>query len=117
MNYKWSSPNKLKTLRASFGTGYRVANVFTEDHAALTGAREVIIASELMPERSINGNINYVRNIYTGNNALVNIDASVFNTHFDNKIIPDYDTNPDQIIYDNLDGKGVSQGISLNLDG
>ena len=116
LNYKWSSPNKLKTLRASFGTGYRVANVFTEDHAALTGAREVIIASELMPERSINGNINYVRNIYTRNNALVNIDASVFYTHFDNKIIPDYDTNPDQIIYDNLDGKGVSQGISLNLD-
>ncbi len=116
MNYKWSSPNKLNTLRASFGTGYRVANVFTEDHAALTGAREVIIASMLFPERSMNGNLNYVRTIFTRNKALINIDASVFYTHFDNKIIPDYDTNPNQIIYDNLDGKGVSQGISLHLD-
>ena len=116
VNYKWSSLNKLHTLRASFGTGYRVANVFTEDHATLTGARELIISSELFPERSINSNLNYVRNLYTRNDALVHIDASVFYTHFDNKIIPDYDTNPNQIIYDNLDGKGVSQGISLNLD-
>ena len=93
--------NNLNTIRVSLGTGYRVANIFTEDHAALNGTREVIIASELNPERSINGNLNYVRNIYTRNNALLNIDASVFYTHFDNKIIPDYDTNPNQIIYDN----------------
>ncbi|MAO45978.1 MAG: TonB-dependent receptor [Crocinitomicaceae bacterium] len=116
VNYKWSSMNNLNTIRVSLGTGYRVANIFTEDHAALNGTREVIIASELNPERSINGNLNYVRNIYTRNNALLNIDASVFYTHFDNKIIPDYDTNPNQIIYDNIDGKGISQGISINLD-
>lgn len=116
VNYKWSSMNNLNTIRVSLGTGYRVANIFTEDHAALNGTREVIIASELNPERSINGNLNFVRNIYTRNNALVNIDASVFYTHFDNKIIPDYDTNPNQIIYDNIDGKGISQGISINLD-
>ena len=116
LNYKWSSLNNLNTFRASLGTGYRVVNIFTEDHAALTGTREVIITSELNPERSINGNLNYVRNIFTRNNALVNIDASLFYTHFDNKIIPDYDTNPNQIIYDNIDGKGVSQGISINIE-
>ena len=31
-------------------------------------------------------------------------------------ILPDYETNPNQIIYDNLDGKSVSQGVSANLD-
>ena len=30
--------------------------------------------------------------------------------------MPDYETNPNQIIYDNLDGKSVSQGISANVD-
>ena len=43
--------------------GYRVANVFTEDHAALTG-RRLEFASELRPETSWNANINLVERIY-----------------------------------------------------
>ena len=43
-------------------------------------------------------------------------DGSAFYTHFSNKILPDYTTDPSQIIYDNLDGFAVSQGLSLNLD-
>ncbi|MBL0044639.1 MAG: TonB-dependent receptor [Flavobacteriales bacterium] len=49
------------SLCARAGTGYRVVNLFTEDHAALTGAREVVIAEELQPERSLNGTLNIVR--------------------------------------------------------
>ena len=37
-------------------------------------------------------------------------------TYFTNAIIPDYDTNPNQIIYDNLDGFSQSSGLSLNID-
>ncbi len=44
----------------------------------------------------------------TGRNA--------FYTYFTNKIIANYDTDPNKIIYDNLNGHAVSQGISLNLD-
>src|SRR5690606_28067016 len=33
-----------------------------------------------------------------------------------NRIVPDYETNPNQIIYANLDGNAVSKGVSLNLD-
>jgi outer membrane receptor for ferrienterochelin and colicins len=43
-------------------------------------------------------------------------DASAWYTHFTNAIIPDYDTNPNQIIYDNLDGYSTSKGISLSVD-
>ena len=116
LNYKWYSLDKLNTLRVSFGTGYRVANVFTEDHAALTGSRDVIIAQDLLPETSINGNVNYVRRIYTRGEAIIGLDATVFYTHFDNKIFPDYDTDPSQIRYTNLEGFSVSQGVSLNVD-
>ena len=38
----------------------------------------------------------------------------MFYTFFNNKIIPDYETDPDKIIYDNLDGFAVSQGMSFN---
>ncbi|RYM32503.1 TonB-dependent receptor [Brumimicrobium glaciale] len=116
INYKWTSRNKLNTLRLSAGSGYRVANVFTEDHAALTGARDVVFLSELNPETSWNGNINYVRKFSFDNGLFLNFDASVFYTYFNNKIIPDYETDPNLIIYDNLDGYAESKGISLNMD-
>src|SRR5690606_30526449 len=81
-----------------------------------TGARKVVFVNSLNPETSLNGNINYVKKIYTKSGNFIGIDASIFHTHFSNKIIPDYDSDVNKIIYDNLDGYAVSQGVSLNLD-
>ncbi len=103
-------------IRLNAGTGFRVVNLFTEEHAALTGARDVIVAETLQPEKSFNVNLNYLKKIYADNGTFAHIDASLFYTHFSNAILPDYDTNPNQIIYDNLKGKSVSQGLSVNLD-
>lgn len=109
------SPNKQNTFRLSTGNGFRVVNLFTEDHAALTGARKVVIASELKPEESWNVNFNYTATFsHTGGFAA--IDASVFYTYFTNKIVGDFFTAPDSIIYDNLHGHAVSKGITINAD-
>lgn len=116
VNYKWSSPNKNNVLRVGFGNGYRVANVFTEDHAALTGARQVEFLSDLKPETSWNGNVNFVKKIFAKDGTFIGLDASAFYTYFTNKIIADYDTDPNKIVYDNLDGYAVSKGVSLNMD-
>jgi len=113
--YKWKISNN-DIFRVNAGTGFRVVNLFTEDHAALTGSREVVIAEELKPERSVNVNINYLKKIYSDNGTFIGLDASAFYTRFSNVILPDYETNPNQIIYDNLDGKSVSQGVSANFD-
>lgn len=114
--FAWKfSPNPYHTLRFNFGTGFRVVNLFTEDHAALTGSREVVIKSDLKPEKSINGNLNYIWKIPVGN-RLINLDASAFYTYFSNKIVGDFDTDPDKIIYDNLHGYGISKGASMNVD-
>ena len=112
--YKFS-PNTNNTVRASFGTGFRVVNLFTEDHAALTGAREVVIEEELKPERSYNANLNYVLKIPT-ENFFLGFDITGFYSYFTNKIVGDFDTDPNKIIYDNLKGHAISQGISLNTD-
>lgn len=114
VNYKWT-PNKNNIFRLSFGNGFRVVNLFTEDHAATTGARDVIVTEELLPERSVNVNLNYQKFITTAIGVLT-LDATAFHTQFSNKIIADYETNDNQIIYDNLDGYAVSQGFSLNMD-
>lgn len=116
INYKWSSANKNNVLRLGFGNGYRVANVFTEDHAALTGSRQVVFLSDLKPETSWNGNLNFVKKIVLKDGTFIGLDATAFHTYFTNKIIADYDTDPNKIVYDNLDGHAVSQGFSLNMD-
>ncbi len=115
INYKWSDPARRHVLRIGFGNGYRVANVFTEDHAALTGAREVVFRNALKPEKSWNGNINFIKKMATENTSVV-LDLTAFYTYFTNKIIADYETDPNKILYDNLGGYAVSKGISLNTD-
>jgi outer membrane receptor for ferrienterochelin and colicins len=114
--FAWKfSPNPYHTLRFNFGTGFRVVNLFTEDHAALTGSREVLIKSDLKPEKSVNGNLNYIWKIPVGS-RLLQLDASAFYTYFSNKIVGDFGTDPDKIIYDNLNGYGISRGASMNVD-
>lgn len=116
INYKWNAKNERTIVRLSAGNGFRVANVFTEDHAALTGAREVVFEDELKPEESINANLNLVKKFYSKNETMISLDFTAFYTAFSNRIIPDYESNPNQIIYANLDGQAVSQGVSLNVD-
>jgi len=116
INYKINNSDKSSILRLSAGSGYRVAQVFTEDHAALTAAREVIFLEDLKPEKSWNTNLNFLQKFFLKTGAIIDLDLSVFTYHFSNKIIPDYETDPNKIIYDNLAGKSTSNGLSLNVN-
>lgn len=116
LNYKWNSENLKNVLRLSLGNGYRVANIFTEDHAALTGARNVEFLENLKPETSWNTNLNFIKKFFLPNGTFIGADASVFYTYFTNKIIADYETDPNKIIYQNLAGYAISQGVSLNME-
>jgi outer membrane receptor for ferrienterochelin and colicins len=68
--YKWKI-NDNNIVR--FNTGW-IVNLFTEEHAALTGSREVIVLEELKPERSYNANLNYLK-MYTKNGSLLETSA------------------------------------------
>lgn len=114
VNYKWT-PNDNNTLRLGFGNGFRVANVFSEDHAALTGAREVVIATDLQPEKSYNFNVNHTTRLFPSF-GFVTLDASIFYTYFTNRIVADLFTDVNKVIFDNLDGHSVSQGATLNAE-
>lgn len=108
--------NDNNILRLNAGTGFRVVNLFTEDHAALTGSREVVIKNNLKPEQSVNVNLNYIKKINFENGTFIGIETSIFHTRFSNKIVNDYLTDPNQIIYDNIDGYAINQGITTNID-
>ena len=112
--WKWSLKDG-QTLRVNAGTGFRVVSLFTEEHAALTGARSVEVKESLNPERSFNINLNYTR-YHRWKSTSLNIDAAVWYSRFSNQIIADYDTDPNKIIYENLRGFSSSKGLTLNLE-
>lgn len=113
--FKWSaSPRDIFRLNA--GTGFRVVNLFTEDHAALTGARTVEIISDLKPEQSYNVNLNYLKKIYTDEGGSIGFEMSSWYTYFENRIVPDYESDANKIIYDNLTGYAESYGLTVNVD-
>ena len=107
--------NKNNQFRVNLGTGFRTVYIFTEDHAALSGSRDVVITEDLNPERSFNSVLNYILKI-PNNQHYWSFDFSAFYNYFTNKIVGDFDTNPNQIIYGNLDGNAVTRGLSLNVD-
>ena len=115
MAYKFKL-NDNNIIRVNAGTGFRVVNLFTEDHAALTGAREVVIVNNLKPEQSVNININYIKKINFENGTFIGVETSVFYTRFSNKIISDYVSDPNKIIYNNINGYAINRGLSTNID-
>lgn len=115
IGYKWDY-HANGSIRFNTGTGYRVVNIYTEDHAALTGAREVQIENGIKPEQSYNVNINWNHQLYTKKLIYMNFDLNVFYTYFTNRIIPDYESNPNFIFYSNLAGHAISQGVSSNIN-
>lgn len=100
--------------RAGYGAGYRVVNLFAEDHAALSGSREVVVLENLKPERSWNVYSEYRMEKQKENYGII-INTQVFYTHFNNRITGDFDTDPQKIFYRNLNGFAYTAGASGNL--
>lgn len=113
LNLKWKA-SEWTSFRLGFGAGFRIVNLFAEDHAFVTGQREVTILEDLQPEQAYNGTLNF-RHIYLLGEGQGNLDIDLHYTHFTNKIIADYDT-PGQIIYANTQGHAVSKGAAVQLN-
>ena len=113
LNLKYKSSD-WTTFRFNFGTGFKVVNLFTEDHAFVLGQRDVVILEDLEPERSYNFSLNY-NQVYTGLGGSGSIDMEGFYTHFTNKIIPNYDEQG-LILYENTDGWARTMGFSASIN-
>jgi outer membrane receptor for ferrienterochelin and colicins len=103
------------TLRLAAGSGYRVVSLFTEDHAALSGARQVVIEEALRPERSWHLGLHWQRS-WTREWVYLNLESSLFLTRFSNQILPDYDSDPSEIRYANLEGHASYPGASVEAE-
>ncbi len=102
--------NPVWQFKTNCGTGFRLVNVFTEDHAFVTGQRQVVIDDNLQPERSFSINSTF---IYKKDKPKYSVNAQIngFFSRFQNAIIADY-SQPNAIIYANLNGYSEIKGLN-----
>jgi len=111
---KWEATHH-QALRLNASTGFRLVNLFSEDHAAISGFRRLQLAEQLRPERSYNATVNYHAELLAHTRHPFEVDVDGFYTHFTNKIAPDYDSDPDATIYRNLNGYAKTRGVATNV--
>ncbi len=102
-------------LRASVGTGWRTANIFSENINLLASQRDVIFTGQLKPEQALNFGFSIVQEFNIGNVEGF-ISTDLFQTHFQNQIFPDYDTDPTKATINNFTGTSVSNGFQTDLN-
>jgi len=95
------------TLRGSVGTGFRTINLFSEYSGILATSRDVIISEQLEPEKALNFGVNLVQYFEAGD-VSGNFIVDFYRTNFINQIIPDYDSDPSKVTFENLNGDSHS---------
>ena len=100
-------PEDDLVFRFSAGTGFRTADVFIDNTNLLASSRNIIIAEELDPERVINYGADILYYFNFGQFA-GSLNLDYYRTLFSNKIIPDYNVNPSEVVFANLNGQAFS---------
>ncbi|MBK8550374.1 MAG: TonB-dependent receptor [Ignavibacteria bacterium] len=100
-------PENEIVFRVSAGTGFRTVNLFSDNSNLLASSRNIIIAEELNPEKIFNYGADVLYYFAFGNFA-GSLNLDFYRTEFSNKIIPDYDTDPSEVIFANLNGTAFS---------
>ncbi|TXH22209.1 MAG: TonB-dependent receptor [Chitinophagaceae bacterium] len=108
-------------FRLAAGTGFRVANIFADNTNAFISARKFIIDPSgktdygLAPEKAINYGISFMQKFKTHNKeSHFTIDA--YRTTFKQQTVVDYDQNPQEIHFYDLDGQSFSNTIMTELN-
>lgn len=109
-------------LRASAGRGQRTASIFAENIGALASARGLVVHSEdpdkpygLDAEVAWNYGLNFTQGFWlAGRHAELSLDG--YYTDFTNQVVVDYDQNPRELHFYNLDGRSRSTSLQAQVD-
>lgn len=108
-------PENELVFRISAGTGFRTVNLFSDNSNLLASSRNIIIAEELDPEKVFNYGADILYYFSAGDlGGSLNLDF--YRTVFSNKIIPDYDSNPSEVIFANLNGSAFSNVLQAEAN-
>jgi outer membrane cobalamin receptor len=121
LNLKYDFTEKTN-VRVSAGSGFRIANIFSENTAAFVSSRQYRIIDPahnygygLDPEKAWTVGINFLHSFKLyDRNGIVSIDA--YRTDFINQTVVDFDATPRELNFYNLEGKSYSNSIQVELN-
>jgi outer membrane receptor for ferrienterochelin and colicin len=117
------NPNETTSWRIAAGRGQRTATIFSENIGLFASNRSIIIDNDsnsdapygLNAEVSYNAGINFTKEIMINQrSAIFGIDY--YYTTFDQQVVIDYDINPQEVHFYNLDGRSFSHSIQSQID-
>ena len=110
---KWA-PNKIFSLRASVGKGYRTDHVLAENNFLLASGRRVEIADNIEQEEAWNSGISTQLDIPVAGKKL-NINAEYYYTNFLHQLVVDMDSDPHAVRFTNLAGDSYSHTWQVEM--
>ena len=109
-------PTPTTALRGSIGTGWRTANIFSENIGLLVSSRDILFTEPLKKEWALNLGFNATQK-FRSTSVEGYLSLDFYHTNFQNQIFPDYDTDPAKAIIKNFTGKSISNGFQAELSG
>ena len=113
IHLKWNVTD-LFVIRASAGRGYRTANIIAENTSVLASSRTRFIAGDLKPEIAWNYGLNFTKEFLITEKRKASIGMDFYRTDFENQVIIDFDKDPQQVLFYNLDGRSYSNSVQLD---
>ncbi|MFM9838247.1 MAG: TonB-dependent receptor [Cyclobacteriaceae bacterium] len=110
------------TMRASFGRGWRLANIIAENSAFLASSRSVVLSNQqtnkaygFRPDDAWNYGLTLQQD-FTFNYKPGNFSFDYFYTDFANQVVMDWDKSAREINFFGLAGKSFSYSIQAQVD-
>lgn len=101
-------------LRLSGGSGFRTAQVFTENASVFANSRTVVLAKDLQPEKAWNTGVSFTHQFHVGEKEGSFI-ADYFYTSFVNQVVLDME-HVHEIRFYNLSGPSYSHSIQGEIN-
>lgn len=101
-------------IRASAGSGFRVANPLAENVGILVSSRKIIVPEKLQPEKAWNYGVNLTQDfLLLGQKGTLGVD--LYRTDFVSQVITDLET-PQQVAFYNLKGKSYANNLQVEIN-
>jgi hypothetical protein len=107
--------SKRTVLRASAGSGFRVANPIAENTSVLVSSRQLVANERLRPERAWNYGLSLSHD-FRLLNRYGSVVVDLYRTQFTNQIVTDLDANPQQIRFYNLRGQSFANSAQVEVN-
>ena len=114
LHLRWQ-PIETFVIRASAGRGFRAPNIVADNIGILASPRLIQVMGPIDIEESWNGGINFLKTFPLGDDRKLSISADYYHTEFVSQLVADFDQDPNQVWFYNLQGRSFSDVVQVDV--